>query len=163
MSEGLQEQFREVMARVATPVSVVTGLADDETPYGSTVSAFASLSMEPPMVLVSLVKSSRLLAVVRQSGRFGLNILGSAHSQLARTFATALAPEEKFTGVDWAVEAGVPRLTGALSWLGCTVEQEVEGGDHLVLFGSVSSLSSCAGEPLTYHRRAFGTHTKLEG
>ncbi|QYN23226.1 flavin reductase family protein [Amycolatopsis sp. DSM 110486] len=162
MSEDLPRQFREVMARVATPVSVVTGLAPDYTPYGSTVSAFASLSMEPPMVLVSLVKSSRLLRVIRQSGRFGLNILGSSHSQLARTFATNLTPEEKFDGVEWDVEGEVPRLAGALSWLACSVEQDVEGGDHIVLFGSVLSLCSCAGEPLTYHRRSFGTHATLE-
>ncbi|MEW2503780.1 flavin reductase family protein [Amycolatopsis sp. NPDC047767] len=162
MPEDVQERFREVMAHVATPVSVVTGLSDGGSPYGSTVSAFSSLSLRPPMVLVSLIKASRLLAVIRETGRFGLNVLGSSHSALARTFATSRTPEEKFAGVEWGVDHGVPRFAGALGWLACSVEQEVEGGDHIVVLGSVLAVSGWAGEPLTYHRRSFGTHVTLD-
>jgi flavin reductase (DIM6/NTAB) family NADH-FMN oxidoreductase RutF len=164
MSDDLQKQFREAMSRVATPVSVVTALTGDGKPHGSTVSAFASLSMDPPMVLVSLIRSSRLLGVIRTSGRFGLNVLGSEHSTLARMFATSQEPEEKFADVEWILDNHVPRFPSALNWLACEVEQEVEGGDHVVFFGSVVALSGCStGEPLTYHDRSFGTHNKLAG
>lgn len=83
MSE-LPDRFRKVMASVVTPVSVVTAMSGGEgdgLPHRTTVSAFASLSMNPPMVLVSLDRASDLLALVRQTGRFGVNVLG-AHAAL---------------------------------------------------------------------------------
>src|SRR4051812_47150351 len=106
----LRTTFREVMAGVCTPVSVVTAMADG-IPHGTTVSAFASLSMDPPMVLVSLDRSSDLLAVVRTAGRFGLNVLSSSQSTLALRFARK-GGVGKFAGVRWDIEAGVPRLPG---------------------------------------------------
>jgi flavin reductase (DIM6/NTAB) family NADH-FMN oxidoreductase RutF len=98
----LQSAFREVMASVCTPVSVVTAVADDR-PHGTTVSAFASLSMTPPMVLVALDRGSDLLAVVRSTGRFGLNVLGSDQCALASTFARK--GPDKFAGVPWELDA----------------------------------------------------------
>jgi flavin reductase (DIM6/NTAB) family NADH-FMN oxidoreductase RutF len=74
----LSSLFRDVMSSVCSPVSVVTTHLDGE-PFGTTVSAFASLSMSPPMVLVCLDESSDLLAAVRRTDRFGLNVLSSAH------------------------------------------------------------------------------------
>src|SRR3954469_19110691 len=85
--QELQTSFRNVMAGVCTPVSVVTTIADGR-PHGTTVSAFASLSMDPPMVQVSLDHGSELLALVRDSGTFGLNVLSSGQSALATMFAT---------------------------------------------------------------------------
>lgn len=161
MSVDLQSQFREAMARVATPVSVVTALADDR-PHGSTVSAFASLSMDPPMVLVSLTKSSALLSAIQSSGSFGLNVLGTTHCTLANTFAARRPHDEKFAEVEWRQDNGIPRLSGALGWIACELEQQVEGGDHIVLFGKVMEVSTQGGgEPLTYHLRSYGTHKML--
>lgn len=85
-AEPVADAFRHVMAGVCTPVSVVTAL-DGDRPHGTTVSAFASLSMEPPMVLVALDRKSDLLALVRGSGLFGVNVLGSEQSALATRFA----------------------------------------------------------------------------
>lgn len=78
----LQDTFREVMASVCTPVSVVTAMSDG-LPYGTTVSAFASLSMRPPMVLLALDRGSDLLSVVRETRYFGLNVLGREQSDIA--------------------------------------------------------------------------------
>ena len=75
-SVTLTEHFREVMAGVATPVTVVTAMSDGP-PHGTTVSAFASLSMNPPMVLVSLDRGSELLSLIQESRRFGVNVLGT--------------------------------------------------------------------------------------
>jgi flavin reductase (DIM6/NTAB) family NADH-FMN oxidoreductase RutF len=148
------------MAGVATPVSVVTSMADG-LPHGTTVSAFASLSMSPPMVLVSLDRGSDLLALVRESGRFGVNVLGSTQSALALAFARK-GGTGKFNGVRWDVDHDLPRLPGAPGWLACDVAALVEGGDHVVALGTVVAAETLAGRPLTYHGRLFGTHAALE-
>ncbi len=158
-SQALQATFREVMASVCTPVSVVTAMAGG-LPHGTTVSAFASLSMEPPMVLVSLDRSSDLLQMVRESGRFGLNVLSSSQSKLALQFARK-GGVGKFAGVRWDVEAGVPRLPGAGGFLACDVTDFVEGGDHVIVLGLVHVADTVSGPPLTYHGRVFGTHAAI--
>ena len=156
----LADRFREVMAGVATPVSVVTSMADG-LPHGTTVSAFASLSMAPPMVLVSLDRGSDLLALVRESGRFGVNVLGSTQSALALAFARK-GGTGKFSGERWEVDHDLPRLPGAPGWLACDVASLVEGGDHVVALGTVVAAETLDGRPLTYHGRIFGTHAALE-
>ncbi|WP_326836959.1 flavin reductase family protein [Amycolatopsis rhabdoformis] len=161
MLTQLQNDFREVMAGVATPVSVVTAFHEG-APHGTTVSAFTSLSMTPPMVLVSLDKTSRLLGLVRRSGRFGVNILGAAQAETARSFAKKLEMGEKFAGITWEHDTGLPRIAGVPGWLACSVTQEVEGGDHIVLFGEVLSAAPATAAPLTYHSRTFGTHSLLD-
>lgn len=156
---SLQDTYRDVMAGVCTPVSVVTAMAGDR-PHGTTVSAFASLSMTPPMALVSLDRGSQLLSLIRLTGRFGINVLGSSQSALALAFACK--GDTKFDGVTWAVEDGVPRLEGAPGWLACEVADFVEGGDHVLALGQVVAADRRAGPPLTYHGRVFGTHSILE-
>ncbi|MGW8816235.1 flavin reductase family protein [Gordonia terrae] len=157
----LQTNFKNVMASVCTPVAVVTATSDD-LPYGTTVSAFTSLSMTPPMVLVALDKGSELLAVVQKTGAFGLNVLGSDQSDLAMTFARK-GGSSKFEGVGWENENGVPRLPGAGGFVVCSVEQVVEGGDHLVVLGGVQTAHLLNTPPLTYHSRSFGTHVAMRG
>lgn len=159
-SQALQDSFRSVMAGVCTPVSVVTAMAGG-LPHGTTVSAFASLSMDPPMVLVSLDLTSELLAMVRESGSFGLNVLSSSQSSLARKFATK-GGVGKFAGVRWDVAAGVPRLPGAGGFLACDVTNFVDGGDHVIVLGLVRAAETAPESPLTYHGRVFGTHAALD-
>lgn len=160
-STPLQNRFREVMAGVATPVTVVTSMYDG-LPRGTTVSAFGSLSISPPMVLVSLDRGSDLLAVVRESGRFGVNVLGSTQSPVARAFARKGGPA-KFHGLAWNLDHGLPRLPGVLGWLACEVADLVDGGDHVITLGTVVAAETDDGWPLTYHGRMFGTHSLLLG
>jgi flavin reductase (DIM6/NTAB) family NADH-FMN oxidoreductase RutF len=155
---AVAEEFRAVMAGVATPVSVVTTLADGR-PHGTTVSAFASLSMAPPMVLVSLDRGSSLLRRLAVGSAFGVNVLGSEQAPLALAFARTGA--DKFAGVGWGIDGGAPRLTGSPGWLACTVAQLVEGGDHVIVLGEVQRAETTAGSPLTYHARTFGTHAAV--
>lgn len=157
--QDLPTAFRAAMAAVCTPVSVVTAVVGDR-PHGTTVSAFASLSMDPPMVLVSLDRRSGLLAAVRATGSFGVNVLSSEQSAHAVHFSRK--SEDKFAGVDWEPDGGVPRLPGACGFLACDVETFVDGGDHVVLLGLVRVAAVADGRPLTYHSRAFGTHSALE-
>ncbi|SDH03582.1 flavin reductase family protein [Klenkia brasiliensis] len=155
----LTERFRSVMAGVATPVSVVTAL-DGDLPHGTTVSAFASLSMSPPMVLVSLDSGSDLLDLIRRTRRFGVNVLGSAQSALALSFARK--GTDKFVDVAWIADQGLPRLPGAPGWLACEVAELVAGGDHIIALGTVIDADTVDGAPLTYHGRLFGTHAPLQ-
>jgi flavin reductase (DIM6/NTAB) family NADH-FMN oxidoreductase RutF len=155
----VQEAFREAMAAVCTPVSVVTAV-DHDRPHGTTVSAFASLSMSPPMVLVSLDQTSDLLRIVRDAGTFGLNILGAEQVSLARTFATK--GSAKFAGIRWREKHGVPCIEGVRGWLACHVERLIDGGDHVIILGTVRAAESESGAPLTYHERTFGTHSSIE-
>ena len=155
MTAPLAEEFRAVMAGVATPVSVVTTLTDGH-PHGTTVSAFASLSMTPPMVLVSLDRGSELLARLAVDSVFGVNVLGSGQAALALAFARK--GSDKFAGVDWVAEDVAPRLTGSPGWLACTVSQLVAGGDHVIVLGDVRVVVREDFVRLTYHARTFGTH-----
>lgn len=150
--------FRNVMASVCAPVTVVTTLTAGR-PYGSTVSAFASLSLEPPMVSVALDRRSNLLAAIQTSGTFGVNVLHRDHQAIATRFAQS--DVDRFAGVEWAIANDVPRLTGAGGWIACEVASAVEGGDHVLLLGAVVDAIDTDLEPLTYAHRTFGTHATL--
>ena len=151
----LTVSFRAAMAGVCASVSVVTTI-EDGRPHGTTVSAFTSLSMQPPMVLVSLDRSSQLLSKIERTGRFGLNVLASGQSATALRFAGKGA--EKFDGVEWMPDHGSARLIGTSAWVACKVASIVNGGDHRILLGDVARAESAGTGPLTYHARTFGTH-----
>lgn len=157
--EDVTAAFRGVMATVCTPVAVVTAM-DDDRPHGTTVSAFMSLSVDPPMVLVALDRGSELLRLVQKTHRLGVNVLGSDQSEVAKRFARK--GTDKFDGADWALSEGLPLLKGAAAWLACEADQLVEGGDHVVALSRVVHARSMSAEPLTYHLRGFGTHAPLE-
>ncbi|GAC51422.1 MULTISPECIES: flavin reductase family protein [Gordonia] len=163
MSETVIDQvaleFREVMARVCTPVAVITAF-DDQRPHGTTVSAFTSLSMGPPMVLVSLDRGSDLLAIIRRTGRFGVNVLAHDQADVAMRFARKGA--DKFDGIVWSESSALPRLDGTSGWLACTTESLVDGGDHVVALGNIAATGVAPVAPLTYHDRVFGTHRAFE-
>lgn len=156
--DKLAVQFRDAMSAVCTPVSVITAM-DHDRPHGTTVSAFASLSMTPPSVLVSLDQNSDLLPLILASDRFGMNVLASQQAKLAGQFARK--GPDKFVGATWSVDNGVPRLAGVAHWIAAQVLEAVKIADRIVIFGQVVALASAAVPPLTYHGRSFGTHTSL--
>jgi flavin reductase (DIM6/NTAB) family NADH-FMN oxidoreductase RutF len=147
--------FRGVMANVCTPVTVVTAY-DGVTPHGTTVSAFTSLSMTPPMVLVSLDRGSDLLDMVTRTGRFAVNVLGA--DSAAHALAFARKGPDKFVGRPWTMRDDVPQLVDVAAWLSCEVVEVLDGGDHLIVTGLVREAETHAVPPLTYHDRRFGTH-----
>jgi flavin reductase (DIM6/NTAB) family NADH-FMN oxidoreductase RutF len=153
--------FRTVMGEVCTAVTVVTAM-DGSRPHGTTVSAFSSLSLDPPLVLVSLDRGSQLLAVIGAAGRFGVNVLSGDQSALAARFATR--GSGKFDGVAWHSDWASPRLEGVAGFLDCEVTATLDGGDHVIVQGLVRGAQVVAQQsqpPLTYHRRTFGTHVPL--
>lgn len=156
---ALKDRFLEAMARVPAAVAVVTSI-DEEGAHGTTVTAFTSLSVSPPMVLVSLDNKSTLLDIIRRTGRFGLNVLSTDQASLANIFATK--GRGKFAGIEWALDHGVPRIPGTTGWLACELAGLVPGGDHQIALGNVLNVEPGSTEhSLTYQSRSFGTHTGL--
>lgn len=154
-----QQQFRDVMSGVCTPVTVVTA-AVGGVPFGTTVSSFASLSLDPPLISLALDRGSSLLAQIRTAGRFAVNILGQTQDDLAVAFARRGV--DRFGAAAWHFERGLPRLTDAPSWMECDLHRTVEGGDHLLLLGLVRSAGNRAHvAPLVYANRTFGTHSRF--
>lgn len=151
----LQKSFRSAMGNVAAAVAVVTTFHDGG-PHGSTVSAFASLSMDPPMLLVSLDNSSNLLAKLEIGARFGVNVLAANQDQTALRFAGK--GEDKFLDVLWELEDGAPALAERHAWVALTVDQRVAAGNHTLVLGAVEAADVSTSLPLTYWQRTFGTH-----
>lgn len=156
-----RETFTELMSGVCAPVTVITAMTADGQPHGSTVSSFASLSLDPPLVSFALDRRSGLLAHLPPSARVGVNILGAHQHELASTFARRRGPGLKFDGVRWSVRAGLPYLPESAAWTAGRIERHVGGGDHILLVVQVEEAESTSTAPLVYARRVFGTHSLL--
>jgi flavin reductase (DIM6/NTAB) family NADH-FMN oxidoreductase RutF len=144
--------FRQAAGRFASGVTVVTTRAS-QGHYGVTVSSFASLSLNPLLVTVSINRSSPLLEYVRIAEAFAVSVLSSDQGQVAAYFATqGRTPEPAgFATVSTtARQTGAPIIDGCLSWFDCTVEDLLPGGDHEILVGRVAAAGGRTGEPLVY-------------
>ena len=148
-------EFIDAMRRVACSVSVVTtdGMAGR---YGATVSAFCSVSADPPTVLVCLNASSRIAQHVRENGMFTLNVLAQDARHVAMRFAGMHDAEvaDRFEGVD-------ADLAGATA-LRCDLVQVTEQATHLICIGAVQEVSLGSDQPLTYLGGRYGTVTGQE-
>jgi flavin reductase (DIM6/NTAB) family NADH-FMN oxidoreductase RutF/DNA-binding FadR family transcriptional regulator len=148
-----QQVFRDVIGRFTSGVTVIT-TAVDGARFGTTASAFSSLSMEPPMVLVCLNKTSETQAAVLRAGAFAVNILAEGQQDLAYRFA---GKGDKFGELQHDVgHRGVPVLHGTLAHLECEVGETVTGGTHTVFLAHVVVAAGHDGTPLTYYRGRFG-------
>ena len=146
------DAFRETFSAVPAPVSIVTA-SEAGVPVGTTVSAFCSLSAAPPLVLVALDLDSNTLRVIRETRRFGINVLAVGQEELA--LACARKGGDKFANHPWHDEGGIPRLDEAIGWVRCDVQDELPGGDHAVVVGLVRETEAHEGEPLIYYKREF--------
>ena len=147
-------EFREAMSRVPMAVTIVTAV-ENESPHGTTVSAFSSLSVDPPMVLISLGRDSDLLALVRRTRRFGVSVLAVDQERFGR--ACAAKGPDKLSAVAWHIDRGLPRVDEAAAWLACEVDCFVGAGDHVIVTGLVTHAASGSVDPAVYHRRRFRT------
>jgi flavin reductase (DIM6/NTAB) family NADH-FMN oxidoreductase RutF len=149
------DDFRRVLGHFATGVTILTTTDAEARPTGLTVSAFCSVSLDPPQILVCVDHKSQSYPALRDGTSFAVNILGSEHESVSRRFATTRL--DKFDGVAWSRGTlGVPLIEGALAHLECrTVSRHVEG-DHTILVGRVEEARNGAGEPLLYFRGKYG-------
>jgi flavin reductase (DIM6/NTAB) family NADH-FMN oxidoreductase RutF len=148
------------MARFATGVTVVTTTLDHAY-FGLTVNAFCSVSLNPPLILVSLDLRSQTYASIRQSGVFAVNLLTQQQEPLAVRFARKDLSDKTFDDIAISVgeTTGVPLFADALARIECRVSTEYPGGDHALMLGEVVSVSYSddlqANEPLLYYRSTF--------
>ena len=98
---------------------------------------------------------ARTLPVVRETGRFGVNVLAAGQAELARLFASKAPEREKFAGVAHTVHDGIPVIEGVLAWVGCRLERLIPGGDHTIGIGAVEAAEAGGGEPLIWHRGEY--------
>ena len=155
MTTSLQRRFRDAMGSFPTGVTVVT--ANGPTgPAGLTTNAVTSLSLDPVLLLVCFDNGSRTLPVVRDSGRFAVNVLRAGQGDVAKVFASKRVAKEKFAAATHTEAHGVPVLDGALAWLVCELRELIPGGDHTIGIGAVTELDfDPAGEPLVFFRGEY--------
>jgi flavin reductase (DIM6/NTAB) family NADH-FMN oxidoreductase RutF len=145
---------RALFRRWPTGVSVVVAEADGRR-AGLTVNSLVSLSLEPPLVGISLALSASLYEVLREAGEWSVSMLGSGHGHLARHFASSIPPIALWDGV--AVRDDDPHLlAGAVGWLHAHTVSEVPAGDHTVFVGEVQSVEQGPGRgALVYFGRDY--------
>ena len=150
--------FRNVMAQWPSGVTIVTTLDADGERKGMTASSFSSVSAEPPLVSVCLVKTLYTHKLISESGVFGVNVLAKDQMEVARKFAGMTQVEDRFEGESWTIaETGVSLLDSALGWVDCRVVHEYEGGDHTIFVGEVVAAHNARrSAPLLYHSRGWG-------
>lgn len=151
------QTFRRAMGQFASGVTVVTTAGNGQT-YGVTASAFTSLSLDPPLVIVCLAKALSVHNAIEERGVFAVNMLGAHQLDFGLRFA-GLEPEvtDRFTGIDWRkAPSGAPLLPDCLAWIDCRLWNVCAGGDHTIFVGEVQDAGvSDHDQPLLYHNRLW--------
>ncbi len=147
--------FRNALGTYATGVTIITAAGVDGKPYGLTCNSFASVSLNPPLVLWSFVLYSSTLSVFQNASHFAVNVLGASQQALASRFAKS--SEDKFAGVEWTPGAGhAPLLKESVANFQCRSVNRYYGGDHVIFLGAVEAYSYNRAEPLLFARGGYG-------
>ena len=147
--------FRNALGTYATGVTIITAAGADGKPYGLTCNSFASVSLNPPLVLWSLVLYSSSLSIFQNAGHFAVNVLGASQQALANKFAKS--SEDKFVGVEWAPGAGnAPVLKDSVANFQCRAVNRYYGGDHVIFLGAGEAYAYTRNEPLLFARGGYG-------
>ena len=153
------DEFRAALSRFPSGITVVTSVDKSEKPHGLTVTAFCSVSLEPPLILVCIEKITGSHNAILDSRKFVVNILGAGHEALSRQFA--LPSGDKFVGVGVRrATGGVPALDDAIVNIECRLRDAFDGGDHTIFVGEVDEVAIRNGEPLVYFH---GNYRDLPG
>ncbi|MFB7276707.1 flavin reductase family protein [Streptomyces hydrogenans] len=147
-------RFRDVLGRFASGITVVAAL-DDGAPVGFACQSFASLSLDPPLVMLAVGRSSTSWPRIQAAGRFCVNIL--AEDQRTTCAALGRSGPDKFADVPWRVsEHGTVRVDGALAHVECVLHEVYEAGDHHLVTAHVVALDAGEdGRPLLYYRSRY--------
>jgi 3-hydroxy-9,10-secoandrosta-1,3,5(10)-triene-9,17-dione monooxygenase reductase component len=161
MAEQIDSRaFRQVLGQFCTGITIITTIHGD-VPTGFACQSFAALSLEPPLVLFCPTKVSRSWKAIEATGKFCVNVLTESQKDVSARFGSK--ESDKFAGIDWSASPlGSPVIDGSLAYIDCTVASVHDGGDHLVVFGAVQSLSEVPKikpRPLLFYR---GDYTGIE-
>lgn len=148
------KSFRNALGAFATGVTIATTTDGSGDPVGVTASSFNSVSLDPPLVLWSLAKSSFSRQAFCESGHFAVHILAASQEELSNRFARS--GEDKFAGLDWSEgELGSPILHDFAALFECRTRHQYEGGDHIILVGEVLSFQTTDAPPLLFHGGSY--------
>jgi flavin reductase (DIM6/NTAB) family NADH-FMN oxidoreductase RutF len=152
-----QDAFRAVLGRFASGVTIVTVRGTNDRDYGMTVSAFSSVSLEPPLVMVCIGEEASLKPMIAEATHYGVSILASDQEPLSRRFA---AHGERFDGIGFTRgENGMALIDGALAYMECRIIARHRAGDHTIVIGEVEAAGVADQRPLLYYR---GGYAQLE-
>ena len=150
-------RFRSLLGRFASGITVVT-TCDRGTDHGITVSAFCSLSLEPPLVLICIEQRARIHEVLLRATHFAVNVLAAHQEDISRRFAER--PDDRFDGLGYTRGlTGTPILEGILAYIECEIRSRHAGGDHTIFVGEVIAGTASDDRPLLYYR---GGYAQLE-
>lgn len=149
--------LRDVLGRFGTGVCVVTGRDADGATVGMTCQSFMGVSLEPPLVLISVMKTSRTLQHLVADGRFAVSVLGEGDEAVSAMAGSKAA--DKFEHIPMTTTSGHQVLTDSPAWFACELEQQVEAGDHVLLIASVVAAgpAESARRPLLFHEGRYGS------
>ncbi|HJU75727.1 MAG TPA: flavin reductase family protein [Gemmatimonadaceae bacterium] len=154
-----RDAFRSVLGRFASGITVITTCDAAGRDHGMTVSAFCSVSLTPPLVLVCIAQNADMYGVLQEASHFTVNILASHQEAISRRFAD-LDAEQRFEGVGFRRgKFGAPVLHDILAYVECTVVNRYDAGDHGVVIGEVEHAAARDDRPLLYYR---GGYARLE-
>jgi 4-hydroxyphenylacetate 3-hydroxylase, reductase component len=146
--------FRGCLGMYATGVTVMTAQVGDQK-VGVTANSFSSLSLDPPLILWSIARTSRSFAVFSEARHFAVNILSAKQIEVSQLFATSGA--DKFSGVAWtAGPDGAPLIDGVVARIECSTEVQHDGGDHVLIVGRVQRFAQFDGAPLLFAQGRYG-------
>ena len=150
-------QFKDLLANWASGVTIVTSRAGSRV-QGMTVSAFCSVSLRPPLVLVCASKDTITHGIVQESKVFSVSVLAADQGELSNRFASKKDEDRRFEGLHCDDGAtGCPRIPGALACLDCRVVEAVDAGDHVVYIGEVVAGDVGSAPPLVFFRSRYAT------
>ena len=150
------DEFRSVLGRFATGVTIVTAADDQGRDHGLTVSAFASLSLVPPLILACIDRTASIHPAMVVARFFAVNILSADQEPLARRFSTV--DGDRFDGIGYSRgRTGVAVLDDVLGYVECRMVKTVDGGDHTIFVAEVEAchVNSKAPPPLLYYRGGY--------
>lgn len=153
---GDPEKFRHVLSHVPTSVVVVTGVREDGSQAGMAVGSFTSISLEPQLVGFYPTKTSTSWPLIREAGRFCVNVLAQGQNDLAARFARSGG--DKFSGLEFnaAEYSGAAILPDVVAWIDCALDQEIELGDHTLVVGRVIDLCVTQSKhPMVFSRGSY--------
>jgi len=155
------DDFKKALQLWASGVSVVTTSSEKFGVQGMTVTAFSSVSVNPPLVLVCINNAADTGEGIQESQCFAVNVLNSDQQDLSNQFAGGSNQQQRFENTDWkAGITGAPILNGSLMSLDCKVFEKVLAGTHWIIIGEVQECVCRSGEPLLYYR---GSYQQLAG
>jgi len=149
-----KNQLRQVMGHFATGVTIITTFNKDGQMHGLTANAFTSVSLEPPLLLISVDKKAESYPAFEESKVFTVNILADEQEGLSRKFA--VSGGNKFEGVAYRKGGnGAAILDGTLAHIECTLYAVYEGGDHTLYLGEIQEAEVREGKPLVFYRGGY--------